>query len=215
MISKEEAQQVFDGVMLSDGGLGVPRKGINARFQIKLSGEEHIDWLYHIRDALWALGVSVSPGYPKLVAHQIGRQPCVMLSTLCDPFLTRQYHRWYPHNVKEVLEDFQFTPVSLANAFMGDGSSSARYPHSVMNRTVYVKLCTESYSLLGISRIEQALFRLGITEVNRIQQYRNLKNGGSGVRVYLRQCSVDSFMDIVEPYILPSYRYKIKRKRLK
>lgn len=203
-----EASEVFDGVMLSDGGLIIPSRGVNARLQVKLSGEEHIDWLYHIRDALEALNISVSPGYPRLVAHRPGRQPCVMLSTLCDPYLTEQYRRWYPDGTKEVPEDFRFTPVVLADEFTGDGSArkDKRSP------TICLQLCTEGFSLGSIEKIEQELSRLGIADTGRTQQYKRLKGNGSGIRVNVPQGAVNFFMDLVEPHVMPSYRYKIKRR---
>jgi len=228
----DEAKQVFDGVMLSDGSLVREKPAHLAHFYMSLSDRDippdsFLGYLIHIADALNSLGVEVSPGYPKL-ANRISKgisYTGTVLSTLTSEYLTIEHNRWYPSfTSKEVPRDLNLTPIVVAVWFMGDGSSSydkrtgpgrlssvrvgIKHP-DFYRRTVYVRLCTESFNISSIELLEAGLHRLGIYTT---RMHRHISKG-SGVTIRLRQSSVDKFMNMVEPHIVPPYEYKIKRKK--
>lgn len=128
MAVEASPMEVFDGVMLSDASLKFSKKGKNAWFSMGLSGSEHMDWLTFVKTTLVALGVPVHDrglglyrGFSKGKSY-IG----ALLQSSSQPFLTKQHERWYNGNTKIVPEDVAITPLSVANWFMGDGSSSPR-----------------------------------------------------------------------------------------
>ncbi len=94
-----------------------------------------------------------------------------------------------PHNIYELL-----TPVALAHWIMGDGSAKS---HGLI-------LCTDSYSIEDTIRLINVLiirYRLECTfRVHRTNQYR----------IYIRQPSMPSLLNIVSPYMHPSMLYKLK-----
>lgn len=210
-MNKEEALQVFDGVMLSDGGIYVSRR--SCCFRLVLSGIEHMDWLNHVKEALKLLGVEFNPGTPnshKRVGYTGKVLDYCQLGSKVSALVTHQRARWYPNGRKEVPEDFLFTPISLANEVMGDGSSN--WNSSNPDYGVFMELCTESFSLASIGRIEHQLRLLGLTNLSRVHLPARQ---GSEIGIVVRGLSAGLLMSTVEPHILPSYRYKIKKPGMK
>lgn len=192
-----EAQQIFDGVMLSDGGMELSTGG-RARFGIALSGIVHLDWLSYIGNSLTALGPQISPGYPKvwdrISSHGTPYKYCFLRTLTCE-FLTAQYARWYVDRVKVVPSDIELTPISIANWFMGDAVCGKGHG-------ITLEFATEEFSESGLQILEEKLELLSI-ETGRSRR----PNGGH--RITIRTHSVPSLVDIMEQYVLPSYMYKI------
>lgn len=216
-MDENEAVQVFDGLMVGDGNLSSAllagdriekcHRVKDSRFCIAQSGEryDHADWMYYIKDALVTLGVDVSYHYPKS-GTRISRGKVFKLcslSSLTSPFLTLQRIKWYPNGVKEIPEGFEFTPASLANAWMGDGSVIELFEGHLS------ELSVPNFSLHSIEIVERALHSIGITNTSRV--HRDV--GNSGVIIAVRQSSRDTLAGLVEPYLLPSFRYKIRGMR--
>lgn len=205
-------QEVLDGVLLSDGSLYINSSIRNARFRINLSGSKHIDWLNAIKEALALLGVFVSPQYPELEQKlsSFGKLYTeARLQSRCHPALTVERHRWYKRCYdnkihKVVPADLVLSPCSIAHWFMGDGNSR-KY-----GVTVPVYISTEAYDVSSVKVLENQLHNFGIKTGRGIKSPKPMF--GAGVLISVLQKSVNAFMDIVEPYILPSYAYKIKRK---
>jgi len=196
-----EARQILDGAILSDCGIH------DRALAIDLSGTAHMDWLLHIRDALLTVGASINPKYPRTNSScsRGKKYAYIQLATKACSIMEKYQGVWYHDGIKEVPEDFAFTPISLANGFMGDGSSRT-------DRTcVDVRLSTESYSEHSIVVLEDALHGLGILHTSRATN-RRVKSG-SGIAIMVLQDDVNRFMDTVEPYMLPSFMYKIKRRQ--
>lgn len=204
------AREVLSGAVFSDGFLSRHGAGGNSYFSIQLSGKEHIDWLHTIKRALLLLGVEVPDGHPYVfpVIKKGKLYEYCFLRSHVSPTLTRMRDLWYPDGVKEVLEDFHFTLASLANAFMGDGNSSLDHRDPT---AVHVRLCTQKFSLHSIGLIEEALCEIGILNTGR--EHCKGTGKGAGIGLSILQDSVNRFMRVVEPYIEPSYRYKVKYRR--
>jgi len=205
-VGRQTAQEVLDGVMLSDGGLASSYRF--AYFDMKLSDKkvpvsDLMVWLQCIAEALKLLDTELCTGHPRLVWDDgKGRYICRLTSRI-SPFLGYQRDRWYLSGKKRVPEDIVITPLTLAHWFMGDGSSS-RYKGC---RTVQVELSTQCFSFRDIGVLEVLLRELGLS-TGRATYPRIVR--GSGVVVRVLQDSVDQFMKLVDPYILKPYRYKIK-----
>ena len=228
-VSKREALQAFDGVMLSDGGL---RSRGNSLFYINLSDNrdykqratipvgELLEFLQHLAGVLVILGVESCRGYPKIVFRankpQSGEMfPGVNLTTKVSSFLTEQYPRWYTGGkirnyrvigAKKIVPlGFQLTPISLAYWFMGDGCSVWS-----SSPTVYVTLNSQCFSLSDVARLEEQLHSFGFS-TGRIDCSKQSENKHiSNIRILIYQDSVDHFMDIVSPHVVSPYLYKVK-----
>lgn len=218
-ITGKEAFQVFEGCVLSDAKLFLEHRHglhqtVNYQFKMALSDWEHADWLWFVRDALEMLDVSSCP--PKCRRSISHGKPYkyVDLRSNVSVWLSEQRQRWYPDGTKEVPEDFKFTPLSLANEFMGDGTSS--WNNNNPESGVTVELCTQGFNPVSIGRLERQLEGLGISHLSRLD-YSTAKGSTRhfAIGIIILGASTELFMDVVEPYILPSYRYKIKREGTK
>lgn len=201
------AQEAFDGLMLSDGSLRATSMN-NACMQVALSGAEHLDWLYFIKDNLELLGVSFNPPYPKVYkvvsSKGIHYDHCVLLSRTSG-YLGSEHKKWYNGSRKIVPANISITPVVLANWFMGDGSSSrvTSFP-----RCVKVFIATSGFRQSEVCHLASLLALLGI-KANVNAEVRDSK---TYYRIGVQdKKSVNILMELIEPHVLPSYRYKIKK----
>jgi len=194
------ASEAIDGTILSDANLHIHKRGVNAVYLIALSGREHLDWLYFIKDMLEILGVAVTPGHPR-VRVRIGPTgkpyDYCCLQTRSSSALTPQFHR-YKGGRKEVPRDLVLTPILLANWFMGDGTSPRfrKYPNYIT-----ASFATHGFPASSVEFLVELMGGIGLHTTNE------------RVGLRLRQGSVGEFMELVGPHILPSYRYKIRYSR--
>ncbi len=195
-----EALDILDGVMLSDGSITRD----SSEFHMNLSGWCHVDWLLVVGEALAVLGCPTLDGYPMRDTRLTRGKPyeACDLHTHTNLFLRAQRARWYSDSTKIVPRDVQVTPVSLAHWYTGDGSSTRdKRPTSFV---VGLKLSSLSFTECENYFLRERLHNLGITASVLSVRSRSM--------LFIDQWSVNLFMDIVEPYMVPSYLYKIKRR---
>ncbi len=229
-----EARDIIIGALLSDASVTKPcvryryrrRKAITARgevlskkcvkrilykpiFSLAQSGVAHTDWLIAVRRALLDIGIVVSDSCPKVYhrkSNEYNGNLCfITIRSAHHPILAQLREEWYPSGYKEVPWEFRFSDVSLANMFMGDGSSSF-----YKDGGVDVKLATQGFSEVSVCRIEHALHLIGIEDTGR-SHYHYVKSG-SGFAVSIKRSSQGHFMNLIEPHVVPSFMYKIKRR---
>jgi len=200
------AKEAFDGVMVSDGSLNRKSENSKALFSMTQSGREHLDWLNYVKKVLLTLRVMVSPIYPNFKVRSIQRSydkkfyDHCSLCSYTSPIMGLQYRRWYPEKKKIVPNDLEITPRVLAHWFMGDGCSSW-----TRNDRVICFICTHSFTLPDIEGLVYKMKELGLERPHLYKQ-------GSGRMIGIGNIAdVQRLMDLIEPYVLPSYKYKIKR----
>jgi len=217
-MNKSEAQQVFDGAMLSDAGVyfahgGKPTE--NAYFNIGLSGWIHDDWLNII---LTSLRILLGQDRINSISHRTAKRTDGQLYEYCGiitrthPLLTNIRHKWYPYGYKQVPGDIRLTPLVLSHWFMGDGDSV--WGASGLPNLVEARFGTYCFSRKEVDYLRELLKEFDIN-TSSTQEYKNLIHG-DGYRIRIRNSSaVNKFMDLIEPYTAMSYQYKIKRPWLK
>jgi hypothetical protein len=203
-------QQIFDGVILSDGGLKLPQGYKNSYFAMAQSREERLDWMTSIREVLVALGVQCESPKPRQCVSRGKTFFQWWLQSHVSPWLTEQYYRWYPNGVKIVPPNIIITPITLANWFMGDGSSG--WQRNDPRYSAHVELATNKFSPYDISILEEQLRSIDLKHLRR-GDYSGVKGAKRtfSSTIIILAADVDKFMDIVSPHILPSFCYKIKR----
>ncbi len=212
-MNKVEALQILNGLLLGDGGIHLVSGG--GRFTIvQTGGTEHIDWLLYIKRALSTLEIYTSANFPAIRQTMTARGKPMQVLSLCSltsSFLKDLYYIWYPEHKKTVPEDICLTPVTIAHWFMGDGCSTYQCRH----RSSYVEVffATDSFQLHEVHSLVRQLHLLGIGGAYCGVRY-NGKHHKPYPRIYINRGSpINTLMDMIEPHICESFRYKIKRPR--
>jgi len=190
----EEATQIIDGALLSD--LSLYHYHHQIRASMAQSGRNHIDWVTIVAQSFIKLGV---------IAHckiydDIKKYPngYCQLWTRGHPLTSALYERWYPSGKKAIPTDLILTPVSLANWFLGDGSST-QYGNSVT-----VKLSTQGFNIEDMNKLLTLLCDMGVHgfHMNKCGNYHALYMG--------RKEDVLKFINTIKPFIPNSFGYKLK-----
>ncbi len=106
--------------------------------------------------------------------------------------LTGLYQKFYKSNKKIIPKDLILSPVTLAVWYMDDGSKCREHD---------IYLNTQQFSMNDQNILLYKLRELGIiARLNKDKQY---------YRIRILKESVDTFMKIISPYIVPSMKYKL------
>lgn len=102
----------------------------------------------------------------------------------------------------------KLTPLSLAVWYMDDGEASWGHRQKIrgLNPSEGASLCTESFSEEDLSKIQK--YFLDKWGIETGFKKRDLSDG-PGYRIFITKDSLDKFIDIIRPYILPMFLYKI------
>lgn len=123
--------------------------------------------------------------------------------TFANSDVEKIINKFYGENGKQVNIDIlnNLSELSIAVWFMDDGYSD-KGKYGVSN----LVFCTESFSKESCENIIQ-WFKEKWNISSHLRE-RQLKNG-VGYRVVIKSESVDKLLDLIEPHLIPSMRYKI------
>ena len=111
--------------------------------------------------------------------------------------------RGVPHNVVDLV-----TERSLAYWFMDDGGCEyVSIAPRLKTRNSVILLSTDRYRESEVDLLIDMLdIKFGI-----ISKKKNSKSMSQRIKIYIGTEFTQKFLDIIEPFIIPSMRYKIKR----
>lgn len=114
--------------------------------------------------------------------------------TLTHPEFSRFYREYYPNEKKTISQKIakQLTPLSLAVWFMDDGC--AEYAGLSFN--------TQCFSLEELQPLRKVML-----EAYKIET--SVRKNKNGWIIYIPKRFISSFIEIVDEYILPEFRYKL------
>lgn len=193
-------KEILIGTLLGDGHLETQDGGRTYRLKLDHSIKQraYVDWLYesfrewtntspkeHSRNVLFR---GVVKSYDKYgfntLSHSAFRFYAKQFYSDGKKQVPRLIHRW-------------LTPQALAVWFMDDGSIKSN-----AHKTVFMN--TQSFSSLEVRRLQKA-FR----DVYGIQTI--LRPQGNGNQLYFLGETVGKFLELIEPYVVPSMRYKLPK----
>jgi len=191
-------REVLIGLLLGDGHLETQNNGRTYRLKIEHSylQKEYVDWLYQIfkdwvltppkEKEQTVLGVKYNKYYFSTVSHGAFR------------FYAQQFYKEKKKVLPKLIKKW-LSPIVMAVWFMDDGSiKSKRHRALILN--------TQSFSkpeLQTLMRILEEKF--GIRMVLRKQSRKQIEI----YQLITTSDSVERFVEIIKPHILPSMRYKL------
>lgn len=197
--------------LLGDGGVYIPSDGSkNAHFILR-QVTDHVDytlWLKERHDMLTKTRLQVSQ--PKTTLLMKNPRETTTLITRTHPFYTKFRERMYPNGHKVVdphyltLIDYEF----LAIWYQEDGTL-VNTPNPKVSDS-YIRTEAYLYSL-NFSYADNKLLSSAIYEKTGLHWnvQRHHSKGNVYYKLYLARKDISMFMDGIEPFIQPSFRYKL------
>ncbi len=193
-ILTREQKSIIVGKILGDGHLETQTKGKSYRLKVEhsISQKEYVDWTFQmLKD--W---VKTSPK-TKLKMRQGIKGINYYFQTVSTSSFRFFGQSFYPKGVKQVpiIIGKLLTPLSLAIWFMDDGSIKSRHHRALI-------LNTQAFNELSLKRLQKVLDeKFGVCTILRRQK--------EGKQIYVLAKSVDKFVEIIKPYLLPEMYYKL------
>ncbi|OGL67087.1 hypothetical protein A3B21_00070 [Candidatus Uhrbacteria bacterium RIFCSPLOWO2_01_FULL_47_24] len=193
-------QEILVGTLLGDGHLETQDHGRTYRLKIEhtLKQKEYVDWI-HNEFREWVLTLpkvrerfvrlrSVSGIYPKYYFNT--------LSSGSFRFCAQQFYRKGNKVVPQLIHRW-LTPLVLAVWYMDDGSIKSKH-----HRTVFLN--TQGFDLQSMERLQSALLKkFGIKT--------NTRKDRDGMQLYVIGETIERFLTLIEPFVIPSMRYKLPK----
>ena len=177
-----EQKSIIVGSLLGDGAM---RCTSNALLDVNhcFAQKRYVDWKYERLRDLVRTPPKQRKGNGKRIAYRFTTQ------SLSE--LTEFYHQFYKLGSKHIPENLVLDPLLLAVWFMDDGSKS--------RKTVYLN--TQQFSLKCQKRLIEKLAGVGLKcSLNKDKSY---------YRLWMSVGSIKRFKELVQPYILPMFFYKL------
>ena len=184
-------REILAGTLLGDGHFETQNRGKTYRLKIEHcdAQKEYLNWLYQEFKS-WI----PSEPYTKVKKDNV----YVGIRTYSHLSLQTYGKIFYKNGRKvipKVIEKL-LTPLSLAVWFMDDGSFK-----SVKHRTYVIH--TLGYGRSELEKIQEILDK----KFNLQTSLHSQK--GKYWRLYIKSQSAEKFKELIEPYILPSMKYKL------
>lgn len=186
-------RDILVGLLLGDGHLETQNNGKTYRLKVEhgLLQTEYTEWLYEaFKD--WVLGK------PKLKKRN-GIPESIWFQTVSHGSLRFYGHQFYDlTNRKKIPKIIHklLTPESLAVWYMDDGSKKSN-KHKTHN------IHTLGFTKDDLDRVQKALLEKFELQTTLHKQKDN------HWRIYIPKDSTKKFLEIIDPYIIPSMRYKL------
>lgn len=174
------------GSVLGDGYIRIMpgRKDAFLEVNHSLKAKDYVDWKYFVLK-------NICNSEPKERETNEGRI-AYRFFTKQDKEITEIYNLFYQNGKKIIPKELEMNPIVLAVWLMDDGSKS--------NCSIYLN--TQQFSMLDQRRLLHKLREIGLrARLNRDKKYYRIR--------FLKE-SIPKLIEIVQPHIIPSMRYKIE-----
>ena len=182
------------GLVLGDGHLEKNGKAVRLRIDQGLSHEDYVRWLHNEL-------VNLIPSKPRIIRQRDKRTKKVYSRLHFSTYSCDEFKDWWnifyedrrkliPSNIAEMLK----SNISLAIWFMDDGYKR--------NDCAAVRLNTDAFNINEQLILIQCLGK-------NFKIMARLHKKGKWFNIYLPKGEAKKFCDLIKPYILPSFRYKL------
>lgn len=196
--------KIIAASLLGDGGVYIPPDGSkNAQYVLRQI-EDHKDYIDWMKDRIdTKIGSRLQYYVTKPTDTMKNPKPVYSLITKVHPFFTKFRERMYPNGHKVVdphyltFIDFEF----LAIWYQEDGTLLYR-----QQKYYEPYLYTLNFSYADNLLLSKAIYeKLGL----HWNVQRHHSKGNIYYKLYLARKDINIFMKGIEPYIQPSFRYKL------
>lgn len=192
--------EVINGILLGDGYLGNLRKQENSYIQL-LQSVEHKQLVFDFQQHLERLGFHTGLFEYSHIRHN---NLChnVKVYSYRGGIFTNLRKIWYPEGEKIIPKMLKLTPLTLAYWYMCDGTASY-----TSDERVTAMFCTQGFGDEEVLRLKKLLEDdLGFTNL-----WLRRAESNNGLMIHISKISeINKLMKMIEPFILDSFRYKIK-----
>lgn len=177
----ENARQYIEGLVLGDGSL-IPRGDYSAMVGHSDTFGEYLEYLAR---KLQSFGVM--PRRPNSPIYESRREGSFTDGTLYQyhskpyPELMKMRQEWYPGGSKTIPDDFEISPNSLKNWYIGDGSP--------VGPSGQLKIYSRAFSKRELQPI--------VTQLNSIGIAANLYKRGTAGCISIKRSHADRFLDYI------------------
>lgn len=178
------------GWILGDGGLRIPKNGINPKFTYADLKEDHILYIQSI----------LSKYNIKSSIHQNKASLCFQLFSEARPEFHKYYDLFYGYEglnennqKRKILPNVVITPIILRNWYIGDGSSSNQGGTTIYNK-----------GFIGCKYKNEFI----IEQINKICKVSVYKLDNGCFQYYFNHDSLKKLLDYIGECPVESYKYK-------
>lgn len=191
-------REVLIGTLLGDSHLEDYRTGLNYRLMVQhgFSQKAYTDWLYTVFNE-WVL---TAPKVKDQVVNGKLYQKYWFntVSHIAFRFFAKQFYHNGKKTVPRLIHRW-LTPLGLAVWFMDDGSIKSNHHRALI-------LNTQCYTDPDLHRLQKVL-------ADKYAIATTLRKQREGKQIYLLASSVQKFVDIIRPHIIPEMEYKLGKLR--
>lgn len=193
-------QEILVGTLLGDGHMETQDSGRTWRLKIEhtLKQKEYVDWI-HDEFHEWVLTPpKVRERFVRLrtVSGVYSKYYFSTLSVGSFRFYAQQFYRKGKKIAPQLIHKL-LTPLALVVWYMDDGSIKSN-----QHRAVFLN--TQGFDLQSLQRLQKALLeKFGIKTSTR--------NDRGGMQLYLIGETVERFLALILPFVIPSMRYKLPK----
>ena len=193
-----EQEEVLIGLMLGDGHLETQNRGRTYRLKIEQSEkhEAYVQHLYHLFQN-WVR----TPPQPKVVRSRGRVSRNWWFQTLSHGafrFFAQQFYEDGRKRVPRLIHRW-LTPRALAYWFMDDGSIKSSQSKGVIFNT-------QGFERSDVQRLCNVLHEKFSLEAK-------LRKQKEGWQIYISGRSYETFRGLIEPFLIPTMRYKLPAAR--
>lgn len=191
---------IIVGILLSDGYITTTKKGKSNSYFDMVQSDKHVDFIIKIKECFEEYGFIMHVKNIDRYDSRTGKiYKSIRLWSNPHPLLTLLRNIWYPNKRKIIPRNIKLSPELLCIWMEGDGFSK-EIVHKNKNKSVNIQIGTDAFDISSLEFIKKLLNDYGI-KVNISKSNR--------LMIYTGEY-VTKFMDIINPYICESFRYKIK-----
>lgn len=206
-----EQLKLINAMLLGDGSLRTWKncKHYAYSFGQIATHKDYVDWQANALEGLSK--VTIRWYDTRIDKNGVNHQPHYKLETGVHPTFTLLYTRVYVNGRKSIsLHDLKtFDAQCAAIWFMDDGY---RLKSQFASHDGNVFLCTDNFSQSEVILLQKLLYEKFHIPFNVIRR-GNRKDGTAMYRLKARNQYAERFCEIVAPYILPSFEYKLHSKQ--